>query len=119
MSREQLEQVKSIWEEKLAHYEHELAITSSASQKFELRDNIQECKKEINKINEKLESLSDSDTQEETTEPSINQCPYQGLKGSIPFLQVEGEWRFYIRDSHSRIKLFVLISPALSEIIEW
>ena len=41
------------------------------------------------------------------------------LRGSIPIWQVKGEWRFYIRERPSRIKLFVLISPALSEIIEW
>jgi len=42
MSREKLEDAKRNWEEKLAHYQCELAITADASRKFELRKGIQE-----------------------------------------------------------------------------
>jgi hypothetical protein len=34
MSREKLEDAKRNWEEKLAHYQCELAITADASRKF-------------------------------------------------------------------------------------
>ena len=40
MSREKLEDAKRNWEEKLAHYQCELAITADASRKFELRKGI-------------------------------------------------------------------------------
>ena len=56
MSWSKLEQAKRKWEEKLGHYEYELSITSSAPQKFELRDRIQECEQEIERIKAKINS---------------------------------------------------------------
>ena len=56
MSREKLEDAKRNWEEKLAHYQCELAITADASRKFELRKGIQECEKEIEKLEKTINS---------------------------------------------------------------
>jgi len=56
MSQEKLEQAKRNWEEKLAHYQCELAITADASRKFELRKGIQECEKEIEKLEKTINS---------------------------------------------------------------
>lgn len=75
MSIEKLEEAKRNWEEKRANFECELSITASASQKFEMQKRIQECEKEINRINATLESLKkniglsidQSTIQEETT----------------------------------------------------
>lgn len=57
MSWAKLEQAKRKWEEKLAHYEYELSITSGAPQKFELQERIKECQQEVERITKKIESL--------------------------------------------------------------
>ena len=54
MPWERLEQAKRKWEEKLANYEYELSISSSAPQKFELRERIQECQKEIQRLHDAM-----------------------------------------------------------------
>ena len=61
MSREKLEQVKNKWEEKLAHFEYELAITADAGKKFELREEIKQCEEEISRIKARLESIVKND----------------------------------------------------------
>lgn len=71
MSSAKLEQAKRKWKEKLAHYEYELAITSNAPQKFELRERIQECQEEIKRINAQLKSTK------EDTDLLINQPKIQ------------------------------------------
>ena len=60
MSQEKLEQTKNKWEEKLTHYEYELAITSNASQKFELRARIEECKQEIERIKKTINNYHEN-----------------------------------------------------------
>ncbi len=45
-----LEQTLRNWQEKLAHYEYELAISASAEKKFELRKSIEECYREIERL---------------------------------------------------------------------
>ena len=57
MLREELEQAKRKWEEKLAYYEYQRAITASEEKKFELREKIKECAQDINRITNKIESL--------------------------------------------------------------
>ena len=54
MSREKLEKVKRKWEEKIALYEYELAITDSAGKKFELRERIKECQTEIQRLHDAM-----------------------------------------------------------------
>ena len=71
MSEEKLEQALRNWREKLAEYEHELSITSSSPQKFELRKRIQECEEQINRIKTNIESL------EKGNKPSIAQLQTQ------------------------------------------
>ncbi|GET37906.1 hypothetical protein [Microseira wollei] len=39
-----------LWQERLAYLEIEKAKTASASQKFELQDRIEECRKEIQRL---------------------------------------------------------------------
>ena len=55
MSLEQLKEAKRNWEERRAYYERELSITANPEQKFELRKRIEECKKEIRRIEAELE----------------------------------------------------------------
>ena len=50
MSKEGLEKTLKNWQEKLAYFENELSITSSSTQKFELRKRIEECEQEIKRI---------------------------------------------------------------------
>ncbi|MBW4478341.1 MAG: hypothetical protein KME54_16135 [Tolypothrix brevis GSE-NOS-MK-07-07A] len=53
----QLEEVRNIWEEKLAFLEKELATTSSASQKFELIKRIEECQQQVERRAKQIETL--------------------------------------------------------------
>ncbi|AVQ73925.1 hypothetical protein B5D77_23925 [Microcystis sp. MC19] len=72
MSREKLEDAKRNWEEKLAHYQCELAITADASRKFELRKGIQECEKEIEKLEKTInssESGNDPNSSDNSNQP--------------------------------------------------
>ena len=56
MSLEELKQAKITWEKKRAYYELELGINSSPDQKFELRQRIDQCQQEI----ERLEKIINS-----------------------------------------------------------
>ena len=47
MSRSKAEQTLKNWQDRLAHFEYELSITSSPEQKFELDKNIEKCKNKI------------------------------------------------------------------------
>ncbi|MFB2917107.1 MULTISPECIES: hypothetical protein [Aerosakkonema] len=57
MSLERLEQALKNWQAKLAEFEYELSITSSAEQKFELRQKIKECEAEIQRLQAKINSI--------------------------------------------------------------
>lgn len=61
MLRENLEQAKRNWEEKRAYFEQQLSITANAQEKFELNQRIQECEKEIKKINRILRPREDEE----------------------------------------------------------
>ena len=50
MSRERLEQALSNWQAKRAEYEYELSVTSSTEKQFELRIKIEECLKQIKRL---------------------------------------------------------------------
>lgn len=76
MSQEKLEQAKRNWEAKLAHYEYELSITADPSRKFELPKRIQECQKEIEKL-EKIINSSGSVNDPEISD-NLNQ-PQNGM----------------------------------------
>jgi septal ring factor EnvC (AmiA/AmiB activator) len=59
VSKEGLEQTLRNWQEKLAYFENELSITASSMQKFELQKRIQECEREIKRIETSLKSLGE------------------------------------------------------------
>ncbi len=77
MSSAKLEQAKRKWEEKLANFEYELSITSSAPQKFELQERIKECQQEIERITKKIESLQKENQ-------SQNNQSYTQFSKSVP-----------------------------------
>jgi hypothetical protein len=52
-----LEEVRNRWREKLAYLEKQLTKTSSASQKFELRKEIEECQQDIERIAKQQETF--------------------------------------------------------------
>jgi ABC-type branched-subunit amino acid transport system substrate-binding protein len=73
MSREKLEQAKRNWEEQLAHYECELAITADAYRKFELLKRIEECQKEIEKLEKTINPIKptiDPNSSDNSNQPS-------------------------------------------------
>ena len=53
MSREQQELALKLWKQKKAEFERQIAITNSPDLKFELRQNIQECEQEIQRLENK------------------------------------------------------------------
>jgi hypothetical protein len=52
VSHEKLKEALMNWQDKKAHYERELTITSNAEKKFELHHKIQECEREIQRLQE-------------------------------------------------------------------
>jgi hypothetical protein len=60
VSKEGLEQTLRNWQEKLAYFENELSITSSSTQKFELRKRIEECRQEIQRITKEIGAFQES-----------------------------------------------------------
>lgn len=59
MFLEELAKAKMKWEEKLVNYEYQLSITASVENKFELRERIEECQREIERIDKIIESLQE------------------------------------------------------------
>ncbi|MUH01656.1 hypothetical protein F7734_59155 [Scytonema sp. UIC 10036] len=52
-----LEQVRILWQEKLAFLEKEFVVTSDAAQRFGLQKRIEECQQQIERIAKEIESL--------------------------------------------------------------
>lgn len=57
MSKDKFEEARRNYEEKIGNYEIELSITHDESKKFELRKKIEECQKEIERLNLKIVSI--------------------------------------------------------------
>ncbi len=96
MSRENLEKALRNWQEKLAHYEYELSLTSSPETKFELKKKIQECEQKIERLNKKI-NLINREPFDDVLEPVTTSSP-QHDERDIDYTQLRhllatGEWK--------------------------
>lgn len=81
----ELEQTKSIWQERLSFLQTEQAITASSIQKFELLKRIEECQEELKKINAQLEYIK-----KDISQPTIQEenKPTQSSNIIIPKMHI-------------------------------
>jgi hypothetical protein len=91
VSYEKLEQALKNWQDKLAHFEYELSYTASAEKKFELKKNIEECEKEIQRLENNIANIYKSSSQQQS---KAGNC----LEQSIDYTKLEsllaaGNWR--------------------------
>ncbi len=72
MANGYLEAALNDWKEKLAAFERELAITDSPGKKFELRKEIEECQRQIQRLTNQLSKVSDLLAQEVKSPESLS-----------------------------------------------
>ena len=69
-----LKEIRNNWLEKLAHYQRELSITSSAADTFEFNQKIKECRQHDETIKKEIESWQKDSQQIERITKDINFC---------------------------------------------
>jgi len=93
MSLEELKRAKITWEKKRAYYELELGINSSPDQKFELRQRIDQCQQEIERL-EKIINSSGSVNYPEIKD-NLNQLNFpQVIRTYLELLEKEIENKY-------------------------